>query len=94
MSVEVLRVVYSPSQDSGQSIDQAREQAAENQTPAESHVDEAVGVVGMNAAEKSAREQARLESNMAAYAESIAAHEFNMDRVMDLLNDAAMTDLD
>lgn len=90
MNIEFVRVVYSPSQE--------RKQAGQETISAEAHVDDAVEVIGNNAAEKQARvmaqEEARREMEMAQYAESIEAHEFNMGRVMDLLNDPALAEMD
>lgn len=90
MNIEVVRVVYSPSQESRQAEQQA--------LTTEKHMDAAMETVGRNAAEKRARvlaqEQARQEQEMAQYAESIEAHQFNMDRVMDLLNDPALDEIE
>lgn len=90
MNIEFVRVVYSPSEE--------KRQAEKNEVFAEKRVDDAVELVGRNAAEKQAqamvRDQARREMELAEYAESIEAHQFNMDRVMDLLNDPALAEID
>ncbi|WP_147819666.1 hypothetical protein [Salidesulfovibrio onnuriiensis] len=90
MNIEVVRVVYSPSEE--------KKQAEQKSLTTDKHVDEAMETVGRNAAEKRARilaqEQVRREQEMAEYAESIKAHQFNMDRVMDLLSDPALSDIE
>ncbi|GEM_PF-1337566 len=90
MNIEFVRVVYSPSEE--------RKQAEQSGVSAETRVNDAVEAVGRNSAEKQARvlarEQARRELELSQYAETIGAHEFNMDRVMDLLNDPALAEID
>lgn len=90
MNIEFVRVVYSPSEE--------RRQAESGSVSTEAHVNDAVEVVGRNAAEKQARalarEQARREQEFAQYAETMGAHELNVERVMELLNDPALAELD
>jgi hypothetical protein len=85
MNIEIIGVAYTPSKDNVQETPERQ-----NRTQAQSHVDQAADVVAQNT---KAREQARQEADFAAFAETVDAHDLNMTRVMELLNDPALAEL-
>ncbi len=86
MNIEIVGVAYAPSQGTAQESTNTQ-----NNTKSGSKVDEAADVVAQNSLK--AREQARQEADFAAFSGTVDAHELNMERVMDLLNDPALADL-
>lgn len=85
MNIEIVGVAYTPSQDTTQ-----RPATQQKNIASASRMDQAADVVAQNA---KAREQARQEADLAAFAETVEAHDLNMDRVMELLNDPALAEL-